>query len=60
MANLYKYNMAALVHKILSSSSPRYLRDKFAFRHNIHEAYLRYVNRRSVPRHRTAPFNTHL
>nr|CAI5834358.1 unnamed protein product [Callosobruchus analis] len=56
MANLYKYSMAVHVHKILSSSSPPYLHDKFIFSHNIHETNLRYVNRLSVPRHKTTLF----
>lgn len=54
--NVYKYNLSVFVHRLLTTSSPSYLRDKLQFRYNVHDVNLRQVHKLSLLNHHTAIF----
>lgn len=54
--NLYKYHLSVFMHRLLVTSSPLYLREKFSFRHNLHNANLRVLDTLSMPKYHTAMF----
>ena len=55
---LYKYYLSVSLHKILSTSSPSYLRDKLQHRMNIHDVNLRYAHKLAMPRYHTTAFRS--
>lgn len=50
IGNLYKYHMSVFVYRILSTSSPSYLREKLIFRYNVHCVNIRNSNELTIPR----------
>lgn len=55
--NVYKYHMSVIVKRILSSSSPPYLREKISFRRDLHNVNVRHVDQISLPRFYSAIFS---
>nr|CAH7740814.1 unnamed protein product [Callosobruchus chinensis] len=54
--NLFKYSLINFTHRIMLTSSPSYLRDKFVCRMAIHERQVRFRFTLTMPIHRTTLF----
>nr|CAI5840107.1 unnamed protein product [Callosobruchus analis] len=54
--NLYKYSCLSLTHKVVTSSFPRYLKQKLTTRSSVHDVPVRNTSLLTMPLHRTATF----
>nr|CAH7725173.1 unnamed protein product [Callosobruchus chinensis] len=49
--NLFKYNFISFIVRILSKSTPSYLREKQVFRNVIHNVNIHFCNNLTMPQH---------
>lgn len=54
--NIWKLQFLLFVHRLLITSTPRYLKDKLISRNELHSRNIRYVTNLTMPRHATAFF----
>lgn len=54
--NQVKYQLSVFVHRLLSTSSPTYLREKLFFRYNMHNVNIRFGNTLCLPQFHSAIF----
>lgn len=57
LENIYKYQISVTVKRILSTSSPPYLRENILFRRDLHNINVRHVSQISLPRFHSALFS---
>lgn len=56
MVNRWKHHLAFMVHKVIYTSTPAYLKEMLIQRSNLHQVNLRNVHSLHIPRHRTTLF----